>query len=356
MKILITGICGFVGSTLARRWLEASSGLSIHGMDNLIRPGSEENRIHMQKLGVSFIHADIRSSSDFDSLPAVDWVIDAAAIPSVLAGIDNRTSSRQLIEHNLQGTVNMLEYCKRHGAGLILISTSRVYSIAELSKVPVEPVENAFQIKNNCSLPPGLTDSGVSEVFSTAPPVSLYGGTKLASEILTLEYAEAFGFPVWINRCGVLAGAGQFGRSDQGILAFWINSWKHCRPLTYIGFGGKGYQVRDCLHPQDLVPLLMKQTASSAKTAARLVNLGGGKNNAFSLANLSTWCREYIGRHTVSSDPETRHFDIPWLVMDSTLAGQIWQWQPQTSLESILKEIADHAGRNPNWLDISNSL
>ncbi len=52
----------------------------------------------------------------------------------------------------------------------------------------------------------------------------MYGSTKLASEIVALEYGEAFGFPVWINRCGVLAGAGQFGTPDQGIFSYWINA------------------------------------------------------------------------------------------------------------------------------------
>ena len=138
MKILITGICGFVGSTLARAWLEAEPGLIVYGMDNFIRPGSEHNRTALQKLGIKLFHGDIRMASDFDALPPVDWVIDAAANPSVLAGVDGMTSSRQLIEHNLLGTVNILEYCKRHSAGLVLLSTSRVYSIAPLADAAVE--------------------------------------------------------------------------------------------------------------------------------------------------------------------------------------------------------------------------
>ena len=113
MKILITGICGFVGSTLAKAWLDAASGITIFGLDNFIRPGSEENRNHLQALGIKLFHGDIRAASDFETLPNVDWVIDAAANPSVLAGIDGHTSSRQLIEHNLFGTVNILEYCKK---------------------------------------------------------------------------------------------------------------------------------------------------------------------------------------------------------------------------------------------------
>ena len=42
-------------------------------------------------------------------------------------------------------------------------------------------------------------------------------------------------------------------RADQGIFSFWIRSWKEKKPLKYIGFDGRGSQVRDCLHPRDLI-------------------------------------------------------------------------------------------------------
>lgn len=355
MKLLITGICGFAGSTLAKAWLEAEPGLVVYGMDNLSRSGSEHNRIALQKLGVTLIHGDIRMASDFDTIPPVDWVIDAAANPSVLAGVDGMTSSRQLIEHNLLGTVNILEYCKRHQAGFILLSTSRVYNIAALAGVAVEVQGEAFQLSGGI-LPPGLTRSGVAENFSTNAPVSLYGSTKLASETLALEYGETFGFPVWINRCGVLAGAGQFGKADQGIFPFWINSWLRRRPLSYIGFGGDGHQVRDCLHPRDLMSLLRKQTLSGATAPVRVVNLGGGVGNAMSLAELSGWCRDRFGEHAVSSVYEMRRFDIPWLVMDSALARNTWGWQPETPLAAILEEIARHAETHTDWLEMSGAV
>lgn len=353
MKLLITGICGFVGSSLAKAWIEASADIVIYGLDNFIRPGSEENRVHLQKLGIKLFHGDIRVASDFETLPEVDWVIDAAANPSVLAGVDGYTSSRQLIEHNLSGTVNILEYCKKHRTGFIMLSTSRVYSITPLSNLIVEPVAQSFCLSEGQMLPPGLSSAGISELFSTAAPISLYGSTKLASEILALEYGEAFNFPVWINRCGVLAGAGQFGKADQGIFAYWINAYLRRRPLKYIGFGGSGLQVRDCLHPRDLLPLLQKQTATPSGLEIRLVNIGGGNSNAMSLAELSAWCANRFGSHSVASEPEIRRFDIPWLIMDCSLADQILDWKPQTSLNQILDEIADHAQQNPNWLEIS---
>lgn len=351
MKILISGICGFVGSTIAARL--HGDGREVFGFDNFIRPGSELNRLALKKRGIKVTHADVRNAADMAALPAADWVIDAAANPSVLAGVDGQTSSRQLVEHNLFGTVNLLEYCKAHRAGFLLLSTSRVYAIAPLAELKVKAVAKAFRPAGT-GRPRGISASGVAEDFSTSAPVSLYGSTKLASETLALEYGATFNFPVWINRCGVLAGAGQFGRADQGIFSFWIHSWRQKRPLKYIGFGGKGFQVRDCLHPHDVVTLMLKQMqATNAGTRPQIVNVSGGVKNSMSLAQLSDWCAGRFGPHAVASDAAPRAFDIPWMVLNSALASKIWNWQPAIRLENVLDEIADHAESHPEWLDIS---
>jgi CDP-paratose 2-epimerase len=355
VKILITGICGFVGSTLTRALLESTPGLLVTGVDNFIRPGSELNRRELARLGVKIIHADVRSATDFETLPAADFVIDAAANPSVLAGVDGKTSSRQLLEHNLWGTVNLLEYCKTHRAGLILLSTSRVYSVPPLAALPVEVRQNAFRPKQNETFPDGISAAGVRESFSTAAPISLYGASKLASETVALEYAETFDFPVWINRCGVLAGAGQFGKPDQGIFSFWINAHLRRRPLKYIGFDGQGHQVRDCLHPRDLVPVLLAQMKNSGKDKPRIANFSGGAANAMSLAQLTDWCDGRFGKHAVAGAAQPRPFDIPWLVLDSSLAEKTWRWSPKILLPQVLDEIARHAEQNPDWLEISGS-
>jgi CDP-paratose 2-epimerase len=357
MRILISGICGFVGSTLAKALVESGKGHHVLGFDNFIRPGSETNRAALKALGVRLYHGDLRAASDLEPLPDADWIVDAAANPSVLAGIDGRTSSRQLVEHNLAGTVNMLEYCKARRAGFILLSTSRVYSIAPLAALPVVAENGAFRPDASQPLPGGLTTAGVDETFSTAAPVSLYGATKLASEALALEYGEAFGFPVFVNRCGVLAGAGQFGRPDQGIFAYWINSWRRHRPLAYLGFSGTGFQVRDCLHPRDLAPLLEKQFAAPTLASTdRTVNVAGGAPSARSLRQLSDWCATRFGPHTVKTDGTPRPFDIPWLVLDHTKATRLWDWRPSTPVAAILDEIAVHAERHPDWLDLSAPL
>jgi CDP-paratose 2-epimerase len=355
MKILVSGVCGFAGSSITQGLLEQNSGIEIIGLDNFSRAGSHLNIEPLRQRGVKLIHADLRSPSDLESIPAVDWIIDAAANPSVLAGVDGATSSRQLIEHNLYGTVNLLEFAKRHRAGFVLLSTSRVYSVKALSEIPVMANGDAFEPEENAELPPGASTQGIAENFSTAPPLSLYGSSKLASECIALEYGETFGFPVWINRCGVLAGAGQFGRADQGIFSYWINAYLRRAPLRYIGFDGAGHQTRDCLHPLDLLPLLQKQFAAEAQKP-RIVNFGGGTENSMSLAQLSKWCAARFGEYAVESDPAPRPFDVPWLVMDARLARESWEWQPTISLEAILDEIARHAEANPRWLEISKAL
>jgi CDP-paratose 2-epimerase len=338
---------------LAKNLLSGYCDIEIIGLDNLSRRGSELNPRRLHDLNVQFIRGDIRSTSDIESLEPVDWVIDCAANPSVLAGINGDTSSRQLMEHNLLGTINLLEYCRRCKAGLILLSTSRVYSATELAQLPVQTSDFAFGLKEGCSTT-GISSKGISEDFPTSPPISLYGASKLASETLVLEYAEAFGFPVWINRCGVLAGAGQFCKADQGIFSFWIHSFFEKNPLKFIGFEGSGLQVRDALHPKDLVPLLLRQMQEPDRVAPRIINLGGGVENSMSLKQLTSWCEERFGPNEVLGSTEDRRMDAPWIVMDSSEAKKTWDWTPKTTLSEILEEIAKHAEAHPQWLKTTN--
>lgn len=161
-----------------------------------------------------------------------------------------------------------------------------------------------------------------------------------------------------------MAGARQFGKPDQGIFAFWIHSWREGRPLKYIGFDGLGHQVRDCLHPRDLAPLILSQMNGSPATNSPIVNISGGIASAMSLRQLSDWCADrYPASATMASLPtehspnqaaaEKRPFDLPWVVLDPTLVGQVWHWQPQTPVHSILAEIAAFADANPGWIAVS---
>jgi CDP-paratose 2-epimerase len=357
MKMLITGGCGFVGAAVCRRLMAHLPGIEITVIDSLRRVGAETNRDAFKALGVRVVHGDVRMPSDLDAIGPFDWVIDAAAEPSVLAGAagGRGATPRQLIEHNLLGTVNLLEAAARWNAGVVLLSTSRVNSIPALVALRLCEVRGqhgpAYGIDASQPLPTGVTSAGISEAFSTAAPISLYGATKLASETLALEYSHRFQTPLLINRCGVMAGAGQFGRADQGIFSWWVHAWVARRPLAFIGFGGRGLQVRDCLHPDDLADLIVTQIQSARGNLALMCNVSGGVESAMSLAQLSAWCAERFGPHDVAASSETRPYDLPWIVLDHALATERYGWRPRRPVASILEEIALHAESHPDWLD-----
>jgi len=98
MKLLITGIAGFVGSRLARFFLGAQSDLEIWSIDS--RHGSEHNLACLEQIVCCVVHGNTRCPSDLEPLPVVDGVIDCAANSSVLAGLESVGSA---IGHNLIG-------------------------------------------------------------------------------------------------------------------------------------------------------------------------------------------------------------------------------------------------------------
>jgi CDP-paratose 2-epimerase len=359
MRMLITGICGFVGSRIAL-WLKEGgpAGLQVVGIDNLSRPGSASNLQVLKRQGIEVQVGDQRDGDLLERLGRFDWVIDAAAYASVLAGTaGHRSSSAELVSNNLHGTCQILELCKRHQAGLILLSTSRVYSIDRLSRLPLVPIGSRWEIdsvapSNAVAAIEGWSPDGIGPSFSTGAPISLYGATKLASEVMAIEYGVAYQFPVWIDRCGVMAGASQFGRIDQGIVAYWLHRWREAKPLRYLGYGGMGWQVRDMLHPEDLGALILKQIQKGMPHPWESIwHVSGGRESSFSLAELSGWCEERWGQRVeVERQAEARSQDVPWLILDAKETRDHWDWVPRWSRQAILEEIADHADAHPDWL------
>ena len=268
MRILISGVCGFAGSAIARALAEQRPKARIVGFDNFIRPGSEGNRAELKRSACGSSTRTCAAASDVDALPACDWVIDAAANPSVLAGVDGRTSSRQLVEHNLCGTVNLLEYCKRNRAGFVLLSTSRVYSIAPLAELAVRVADGAFRPGQGAS-EAARAAAGSRGVFHRRARLPLRSdqarergprpGVRRRPSTCPSSSTGAASWPAPASSAG----------PDQGIFAYWINSQLRRRPLRYIGFGGKGHQVRDCLHPHDLVPLLGRSSCAPKIASCR---------------------------------------------------------------------------------------
>ncbi len=349
MNILITGGAGFVGSNLAKAFRKDLPSARIIAFDNLKRRGSELNIAALKSINVEFIHGDVRSSSDLESLPgSFDLMVEASAEPSVLAGLDG--SPNYLLDTNLVGTWNCLNFARARVDEMVFLSTSRVYSIDPLKSMNLVEIETRLEIANEQTLP-GVTTAGISEKFPVHLPRSLYGATNLASEYMIQEYAYAFNKKAIINRCGVIAGPGQFGKTDQGVFTLWVANHYFKKKLKYTGFGGTGKQVRDLLHPLDLYALIQKQVPMIEKHNGGVFNIGGGYLNSVSLQELTRICEKIVGNSIqIDSDLTTSPVDIPTFVTDSSVANQVFSWNPARSVEDIVSDIFNWIRQNEAML------
>ncbi len=337
MRLLITGGAGFVGSTLGIFLKTQRPRFKIKAFDNLKRRGSEQNLPRLKSYGIEFLHGDVRSLSDLQSAGSFDLLLDCAAEPSVLAG--HYDSPAYLINTNLLGTFNSLEVARLHKAAFILLSTSRVYSIAAISSLQYDETETRFSLsKKNKVL--GLTLQGIDETFSTQGVRSFYGSSKLASEMFLQEYQHWYGLKGLVNRCGVLTGPWQMGKVDQGFVALWLMSHLLNQPLQYIGFHGLGKQVRDILHVDDLARLILYQIENLNKLSGSLFNVGGGLANIVSLQELTVLCQKYSGKKIkITPNPKPRPMDIPWYVTNNAHVTKTCEWTPKKNVEQILEDI-----------------
>lgn len=342
MRLLITGGAGFVGAALCRFFKAAAPQASVVAFDNLKRRGSEHNIAEFRRLGIEFVHGDVRVAADLQDLTGnYDLMIEASAEPSVHAGTAGGTSCRYLLDTNLQGTLNALEFARGRTGGMIFLSTSRVYAIPSLRALPLQDMPTRFSLPSGVQ-GVGLSDKGINEAFPTVGHGfrSLYGTTKLASELFIEEYAQNFAMPVLINRCGVIAGPGQFGKTDQGVFTLWVARHVFGGTLSYTGFGGTGKQVRDLLHPRDLYDLMVKQQQALPKARGEVFAVGGGVPGSVSLREYTDLCANVCGKQlTIKGVDTTAAVDIPYFVMDASRAMDTFNWKPAHSPAAIVKEI-----------------
>jgi CDP-paratose 2-epimerase len=143
-----------------------------------------------------------------------------------------------------------------------------------------------------------------------------------------------------INRCGVVAGPWQMGKVDQGVFTHWMVAFYFRRPLSYLGFGGAGKQVRDLLHVLDLAELIDDQLMRPEHWSGATLNVGGGATGALSLAETSRLCEELTGNQLdIGSDPQTRVGDVPVYVSDCQALARFSDWAPKRGPREILADI-----------------
>lgn len=336
-QCIITGGCGFVGSSLALRLKARHPDARILALDNFYRTGSRLNAVRLRDAGVTVVEGDVRRKADLEALGGADLVIDAAAEPSVLAGQDGRGVD-YVVDTNLIGTLHVLECVRRWRSRLLFLSSSRVYPVDALRAIRLREGPERFEIDPLQTLP-GVTQKGITADFPLDGPRTLYGSTKLASEIMAREYAAQFGLDIAVDRCGLIAGPWQMGKADQGVVALWVARHLYSLPLRYIGYGGK--QVRDVLHVEDLADLVEVQTAREKPFCGEVFMAGGGLFSSGSLRDLTRLCGAATGeRRELDADPVVRGGDVPLYVTDGSATEAALGWKPRRSLDCVVEDIA----------------
>ncbi len=246
MKAFITGVAGFVGSTLARRLL--SSGHEVVGIDALT--DYYDPSIKRTNLGTlasdkfSFFEADINSVDLSDLLEGVDFIFHQAGQPGVRSSWGDEFSI--YTSANILATQRLLEAAKKRGAikRFVYASSSSVYGNAE-------------------SYPTRESDR--------PQPVSPYGVSKLAAEHLVTLYGTNFGLPTVSLRYFTVYGPGQ--RPDMAFTRF----VKAARTGESIPLYGTGEQIRDFTYVDDVVEANIL-AATEESTPGSVFNVAGGSN------------------------------------------------------------------------------
>jgi len=323
IKILITGGCGFVGTNLA---LYLNNHYKVECMDNLSRRGSRFNLNLLKKNKIKNYNIDVNNFKKILKLPKYDFIIDCCAEASIEV---SKKDIDRVINTNLFGTINLLKKAKNDKSKIIFLSSSRVYGIKKLNSfVKSENIKNKLNIKKY-----------INEKDDTLGAKSIYGLTKLSSEMFIEEFSYAFSLNYIINRCGVISGPLQFGRQDQGFVSLWV--WKHFnkKKLNYIGYGGHGHQVRDVLHISDLCRLVLTQIKNINKIKNKTFTVGGSNKSFTSLLNLTKICQK-ITKNTIKIEKikKTSIYDIPYFITDNSLVKKTYKWVPKKNIYDVVKD------------------
>lgn len=323
MNILITGGCGFIGTSIALNLLKNHN---VDSLDNLSRKGSRYNLKLLKENNIKNFKYNIEEYDKLLKLPRYDLIIDCCAEAAVEV---SKKDIDKVIKTNLIGTLNILKKTKKDRAKLIFLSSSRVY-----------PIDMFNDFKNKITLNKKIKSNFlVNEKTPVVGAKSIYGFTKLASENLIEEFSYAFGIKYIINRCGVISGPLQFGKQDQGFLSLWI--WKHINKhkINYMGYNGTGNQIRDILHVQDLCDLIKIQIKKFNLINNKLFTVGGSKKSFTSLKNLTSLCISITGNKIkIGRISKTSIYDIPYFITDIKLVSKTYKWRPKKNLYNIVKD------------------
>ncbi len=302
MKTLVTGGAGFIGSHIVRRLLD--DGHQVTVIDNL-STGDLDNLAEVARL-IEFIEGDIRQAGDCDrACDGAELIFHVAALPSVPRSLADPWASH---DHNVNGTVQVLEAARRAGSRRVVFSSSSsVYG-----------------------------DTAVLPKVETMEPLcrSPYATAKLAGEQYVLAYA----------RSGLLEGVALryfnvFGprQSPTSAYAAVIPAFlEAARTGGVATVHGDGEQTRDFTYVDNVVQANMKAAFGPAgKVNGWVANAGAGSRA--SLNQLLDLVETVTGRKVERSYGPPRAGDVRDSQASLERARKVLGYAPDVDLETGLR-------------------
>lgn len=340
--VLLTGGAGFIGTNLARSFLDR--GEPVHIFDNLSRAGVDRNVCDLQRdYSPQLVHVtigDVRDSAKVaTAVLGASAVFHLAAQVAVTSSLDDPIADAHT---NLLGTLNVLEAIRKapHQPPILFTSTNKVYGRLEgvALRELTDRWEPAEQRLANC----GIDESQRLEFLSP------YGCSKGAADQYVLDYAHSFGLKATVFRMSCIYGPYQLGSEDQGWVAHFVRQGMKHEPITIYG---DGKQVRDLLFVNDLTAAMRLAIGNIERISGQAFNLGGGVSNSISLLLLLQQLEILAApRIRVEWGPE-RLADQKWYVADCRKLGRALGWSPRISIPDGLAQLVDWYTRRPSLIN-----
>lgn len=316
MKILLTGVAGFIGSHVCERLV--SCGHEVVGVDNfedhlypsaIKRRTANELKQRLPPKAFQLVEADICNEKDIARVlnESVDVVCHLAALAGVQPSL---VAPRRYVQVNIDGTTVLYEGCRAAGVDrVVLASSSSVYGAREGRAS--EP--QAFRESEPC-----------------VAPASPYAATKRSCELLSSTYRDLYGLGITCLRFFTVYGPRQ--RPDMAIYKF-TRAIADGSPITLYGDGGSR---RDYTYIDDIVSGVVCSIESVEPGAYSIYNLGGAVTT--SLAELVSMIEEVVGKSALVERLADQPGDVPITFADVTLARRELGYDPQTDLRSGIEK------------------
>lgn len=341
---LITGSAGLIGSEAVRHF--AALGFTVAGIDNDMRAyfygadGSTAWQVDelRRELGASYEHhsIDIRDRDGLDKLfrrygCELAVVIHCASQPSHdWAATEPFTD----FDINATGTLNLLEYTRKYAidAPFVFCSTNKVYGDTP-NRLPFVEQDTRWEIDPSHPYVDGIReDMSIDDCLH-----SIFGASKVASDIMVQEYGRYFDMKTAVFRGGTLTGPAHSAAELHGFLGYVMRCVMERR--NYNIYGYKGKQVRDAIHSHDVVTAF--EAFYREPRVAEIYNLGGGRDSNISVLESFTLAEEITGEkaQTTYVDQNRTGDHIWWVSSMAKFREHYPEWNMKHDVNSIMRGI-----------------